>query len=357
MTAYYNENNAYAAQWLRNLIADDQIAPGEVDERDIRDVKADELARFTQCHFFAGIGVWAYALRNAGWADDRPVWTGSCPCQPFSQAGQGKGEDDERHLWPVWRDLIAFGAPDAVFGEQVASKAGRAWFGAVSADLEDMGYAAAGFDLCSAGIGAPHIRQRLYFVGLGEGLADTNNVGSQGRADQTRLEPGSFERPERFRDAVGVFHPASVGSQGRLPGREGAQRPVLDRSAGRDHATGGLGLADSDGRETGRKAAEVARHRRADDAAGRANRAGPTRPTNGFWRDADWLGCRDGKFRPVEPGSFPLVDGSAFRLGQGGTDQGVFEGKSRTEMIRGYGNALNAELTCEFIAAVMEAAL
>ncbi|MCU3322178.1 DNA cytosine methyltransferase, partial [Enterobacter hormaechei subsp. steigerwaltii] len=37
---------------------------------------------------------------------------------------------------------------------------------------------------------------------------------------------------------------------------------------------------------------------------------------NGFWRDADWLLCRDGKWRPVEPGTFPLVDGAAARLGR-----------------------------------------
>ena len=53
MTAYYNENDPYAAQWLRNLIAENLIAPGVVDERSILDVGAYELRGFTQCHFFA----------------------------------------------------------------------------------------------------------------------------------------------------------------------------------------------------------------------------------------------------------------------------------------------------------------
>ena len=76
MSAYYNEIDPYAAAWLRNLIRDGHIADGVVDERSISDVKPEELFEFTQCHFFAGIGVWSHALRSAGWEDDRPVWTG-----------------------------------------------------------------------------------------------------------------------------------------------------------------------------------------------------------------------------------------------------------------------------------------
>jgi DNA (cytosine-5)-methyltransferase 1 len=162
--AYYNEIDPYAAAWLRNLIAAGHIAPGEVDERDIRDVSPDDLRGFVQCHFFAGIGVWSYALRLAGWDDERPVWTGSCPCQPFSAGGSKKGFVDERHLWPAWFHLIGEQAPGFVFGEQVASKDGLGWLDLVYADMEGAGYTIGAADLCAAGVGAPHIRQRLWFV-------------------------------------------------------------------------------------------------------------------------------------------------------------------------------------------------
>lgn len=187
MTAYYNEIDPYAAQWLRNLIDAGHIAHGHVDERSIVEVTANDLAGYRQCHFFAGIGGWSYALRLAGWTDDRPVWTGSCPCQPFSVAGKRTGDGDERHLWPEFLRLIAECKPASVFGEQVASAAGRAWLAAVRTDLETVGYAVGGGDLCAAGIGAPQIRQRLFWV------ADADYTGRegterQGEPDQARPE-------------------------------------------------------------------------------------------------------------------------------------------------------------------------
>lgn len=168
MSAYYNEIDPYAAQWLRNLIAAGHIAAGEVDERSIRDVAPSDLAGFAQCHFFAGIGVWSCALRLAGWPDDRPVWTGSCPCQPFSSAGTGAGFNDARHLWPSWGALIRECRPGVVLGEQAASEDGRAWLDIVWADMEDWGYAFAPVLLPACSVGAPHRRDRLWF------LADAN---------------------------------------------------------------------------------------------------------------------------------------------------------------------------------------
>ena len=81
---YYNENDPELVAWLRELIREGAIAPGIVDDRSILDVQPADLQGFRQAHFFAGIGGWSLALRLAGWPDDRLVFTGSCPCQPFS---------------------------------------------------------------------------------------------------------------------------------------------------------------------------------------------------------------------------------------------------------------------------------
>ena len=296
MSVYYNEIDPFAAAWLRELIKAGHIAPGEVDTRSIEDVVPSDLAGFRQCHFFAGIGVWSHALRCAGWPDDRPVWTGSCPCQPFSAAGKRTGTADERHLWPAFHHLIRQRRPVTVFGEQVASRDGLAWFDLVQADMEAAGYACGAVDTCAAGFGAPHIRQRLYWVAH----AAFRGIGSF--YGQSRKGFQSQEQAGGYGFSGGLAHPRNEGRERRLSGREDARRETLDGRAGRDGAAGGA------------------------------------LPVDSFWRDADWLLCRDGKWRPVEPGSFPLAHGAAARVGR----------------LRGYGNAIVAPQAEAFIRAFMD---
>lgn len=164
MVAFYSENDPRLADILEALIEAGEIAPGVVDRRSILDLSPLDLAGYTQHHFFAGVGIWSYALRQAGWPDDLPVWTGSCPCQPFSAGGKGLGFADERHLWPAWFHLLQIARPGVVFGEQVASQDGLAWLDLVRLDLDSAHYASGFLDLCAAGFGSPQQRQRLYFV-------------------------------------------------------------------------------------------------------------------------------------------------------------------------------------------------
>ncbi len=159
MTAYYNEIDPYAAQWLRNLIAAGHIAPGDVDERSIVDVRPDDLRSYKQAHFFAGIGGWSLALRLAGWPDDRPIWTGSCPCQSESSAARGRNTAPD--LWPTWLPLIAAIRPRAVFGEQVAK---GAWLDRICYDLDPLGYEIGAAVLPALSVGKDHSRPRIYFA-------------------------------------------------------------------------------------------------------------------------------------------------------------------------------------------------
>lgn len=543
MTAYYNEIDAPTAAWLRELIAAGLIAPGIVDERSIEDVRPDELLGYTQCHFFAGIGVWSYALRQAGWPDSKPVWTGSCPCQPFSSAGKGAGFADERHLWPVFFKLIATCKPNIVFGEQVASsgvmgnadeglyglrggqtpgsvssiyrareiwcppslqdmpkrirkemalkfkriqeeterekggksegllsgvsiqkqgkisnlgmqaslfeegdtvrsrylsdgdsgkdkcgcvrsvgcesgldsfggeaiqhsvnrsdsarrgvclqkhtdnilcrecddgrlgreggardnaivdskeglknderrtarednkkpygEANPSWIDAVFDDLEGSGYACAAVAFPASSVGAPHIRDRLFWVGHTDEPGPQGHAGDGGAAGRQ----GSGGSTAQTGVSGGLAH-ANGGEQQGQPvirglecHRENAGRP---QGVGEPESHGdicGLAHPDSEQHDRSRGIGPSGRSQHSDGGA-TAGGEPTTGPTNGFWADADWLFCRDGKWRPVEPGTFPLVDGAT----------------ARVVRLRGYGNAINAEAAKAFIEAVMVSA-
>lgn len=293
---YYNEIDPFAAAWLAALMDAKHIPYGHIDTRSITDVSPSDLAGYAQCHFFAGIGGWPLALAFAGVPSTVPLWTGSCPCQPFSNAGKRKGTDDERHLWPVWRRLIAKSRPSVVLGEQVASRDGQDWFAGVRSELEECGYAVGGVDLCAAGFGAPHIRQRLYFVGL----ADTYRKQWNWIGD---IRPGGGDESTDSRDACGLADANGNGHQ-----RAESTEP------------------QTDSRRRSPNKSFTDRHRRPFKA-------------HGFWREADWLRCRDGKWRPVEAGTFPMADGIPSRMGR----------------LRGYGNAIVPQVAATFIRAALTA--
>lgn len=169
MTAYYNENEPYAADWLEQLIREKLIAPGVVDRRSVVDVRPADLAGFVQGHFFAGIGGWSLALRLAGWPDTRPAWTASLPCQPFSVASvhpdtAAKGQADERHLLPDFIRLAGECRPPIIFGEQVRNAIKWGWLDEAFGGLEALGYACGAVVAPALAVGARHERKRLYWV-------------------------------------------------------------------------------------------------------------------------------------------------------------------------------------------------
>lgn len=346
--AYYNEIDPFAAQWLRNLIADGHIAPGEVDEMSIEDVTPDDLRGFTQCHFFAGIGVWSHSLRLAGWPDDKPVWAGSCPCQPFSAAGKGDWFADERHLWPHFFHLISERRPQHVFGEQVASGNANTWFDLVQADLEGMGYSFWLVPFASAGIGAPHIRERAYWVANASSKYESTAGNETGIA--ARLRSSS---PDRLANTGGE----RLNRIDSLLQREESGRVTENmHEASRLSDSGSMAYANSERLQGQWENGNQERWEGSDvRQAGLCGGARSNRPleVNGFWRDADWLFCRDGKWRPVEPGTFPLVDGATARLGRVEPGVARVASSNRVGRLKGYGNAINAQAAAEFIRAYM----
>ncbi|WLI37330.1 DNA cytosine methyltransferase [Pseudomonas sp. FP818] len=269
------------------------------------------------------------------------MWTGSCPCQPFSATGAGAGFEDPRHLWPSFSWLIKQRKPPVVTGEQVASKIVEPWVDLVHADMEAMGYAFGAIAFPSAGVGAPHIRDRVYWLG------HTDHEGSQGHPGNGGPEGrGRSQRP-----ATKTGLPVRMANTHGKPCQQGSQI-VGGRDSGGDAqprtGSGGsslfIGLANANGglqpggeRCGGFEVSPAERPQGSEEASGCSGDRGPG-PVNGLWADSDWLFCRDGKWRPVEPGTSPLAHGISGRVGR----------------LRAYGNAINVEAATQFIAAYLE---
>jgi DNA (cytosine-5)-methyltransferase 1 len=317
---FYNEHDPKAAAWLRELIVGGHIAPGVVDERSIEDITPQELQSYTQCHFFAGIGGWSLALRLSGWPDDKPVWTGSCPCQPFSTAGRQKGNDDERHLWPAFFNLIRECRPNHVFGEQVANAIGHGWLDGISADLESEGYACGAAVLGAHSVGAPHIRQRLYWVANNQGKREGSE--SKSKQEGVLLVDGCGEV-----DGLAHANHGGLGKLQELDSKQEVNPANRDSQGGHSDGcgdSGRLGNPNSTRLEVGQKDGE---------RAGEIASVKPPSP----WSDSTHTYCRDGKVRriPTEPSLFPLAHGVPGRVG----------------LLRGSGNAIVPQVAAQFIQA------
>ncbi len=209
------------------------------------------------------------------------------PLPAFQRAGRGDGFADQRHLWPAWFHLIKECRPEHVFGEQVAAAVGHQWLDLVQSDMEGQGYRVGAAVLGAHSVGAPHIRQRLWFV------ADAD-----GRNACAERQQRSGEQRQQPEDGLASELGNSIGS--RLEGLAG----------------------DGDNRE------EPGRQRAQPDGS---------TATAGFWSDCDWLPCRDGKARPVEPCSFPLAHGIP----------------ARVVRLRAYGNSIVPQVGAEFIGAYL----
>jgi DNA (cytosine-5)-methyltransferase 1 len=423
VAVYYNENAPHAVAALKQLMLEGVIAPGVIDDRAIEEVQPDDLRGFTQAHFFAGVGAWSVAARHAGWDDERPLWTGSCPCQPFSVAGQGRGTDDPRHLWPHLFRLVRAVRPPVLVGEQVAGRAGFGWFDGVSADLEFEDYACRAVDIPACSVNSPQRRNRLYWVAV----ADTEHDGrydasfgqslSQGKDQGRMLESQGFPTESRplgildgritacdrhsvcaypdecddpneccdrarreartedewadIEDGL-VEHPSRLGRgegwpESELRSRWAAAASSNGASLLLDHAdaerrlqqtrpvgeVGGRGSNANAWSDVGDSKAAILREPR------KIGRRKSPPGGSGFWRDAEWIQCHDGKARRIPESSF-----RGLAHGVSGTDDPIdLAGgysllvppfKGRSEMWKLAGNAIVVPLAAEVLRALKE---
>ena len=366
MTALYNEHDHGAAAWLRELINQRQITEGTVDERSIADLQPEDVSGFRRVHLFAGIGGWELALRIAGWPEDIPVWTGSCPCQPFSAAGKRKGQADERHLWPEMFRLIKSVRPPCVFGEQVSGAIKPGWLDGVFANLEAEGYACGAVVLGAHSAGAPHIRQRIYWVAYdkSQGWQGVQSECKTGKCERSR--PGSGGECS---DGLAYTTDSMRRQNQQIGGPEGRTsdwRDCAECGAGLEHSQGN-GRSERRPEPVGGSVASGCGDERLGDCHNsrlegrgllqserpRELSAGPS----SAWSDYRLIHFRDGKTRRIESSIEPLVA----RVSQGmvpGRDPGIPEDpdsspEARVMRLKGYGNSIVPQTAAIFIRAVL----
>lgn len=359
--AYYNEIDGFCCGALKRNIERGWLPPGDIDTRDIREVQPEDLRGYGQVHLFAGIGGFGLAARLAGWPDERPLWTGGYPCQPFSVAGLQAGISDDRYLWPEVARLLegASERPPWCLFENVdghtALGLDRTLF-----DLETLEYAGRPFWIPACAVKAPHERMRVWIVA--RDLADAE------RAERRTGEPGGDDahwhdagRPQETGGAreCGENHirgtVANSASElphgGGCPGSRGRQEHSdrIDRTMGNGV---GAGLQIREGitrhhgpefppaeRTSGGAVDHGNRGRRGGGSEEeiRARRDGPEH--TGPWDDHAWIVGSDGKARRVKPGIRLLAHGIPQRVAK----------------LKSLGNAIVAEEAARVIRTMMEA--
>ena len=340
MKIFYNDVDPGCCEWLSKLVKANLIPEGKIDGQSIVGLRAADLMGFNRVHLFAGIGGWERALQLAGWPEDESVWTGSCPCPPFSNAGKKKRcpecccenlishpfktgifvccecfyewEADGRHLWPEFRRLIEECRPGYIFGEQVSSKDGRVWLSGVHATLEKMGYGFWAVDTCSAGVNSPNIRQRLFWVAY-------NKTPRQLRKEELENNKENCRTGWRFNTS----------------------------NTSKIRSCFGMGNTKSSNGKVSEKQWESS-----------LESGGTSRSS--FWSDFKYIDCQDGKTRriPTESPLFRLATGVFSGMDFSNGELTMFPLAKRMKkhriLLSGIGNAINPIVASEFIKTFME---
>ena len=332
------------------------------------------------------------------WRGRINVLTGGFPCQPFSVAGQRRGAEDDRYLWPHMHRCINEVRPDWVVCENVGGILSMVEQGSVhevatspalffeedtihryeyrgtftleriSRDIEADGYEVQSVLIPACAVGAPHRRDRVFIVGHRNDAADTDSAGRErtGRSEADKRRQDDIQASVR-REAEGhgqgrpAPHPTQSGSEGMRQGRQDslhAARPAAhpDGDRGREvdeHmepelADGPVALGDGCQRDAANAASQrlqTGHHGREDGTASRYAPSGYGRGDSEY-QDEAGLGRWRG-FPTVAP-----IYGGGYGLPFPVDDLAIPFPKWKNESIKAYGNAIVPQVMYEIFRAI-----
>jgi DNA (cytosine-5)-methyltransferase 1 len=128
------------------------------------------------------------------YANTIDILTGGFPCQPYSSAGQRKGKEDERHLWPEMLRAIQEIKPKYIVGENVFGLLnwnGGMVFDEVHSDLESAGYEVQAVVIPAAAVNAPHGRDRVWFVATNTQFKSEGSDGGTNNETERNIRRGN----------------------------------------------------------------------------------------------------------------------------------------------------------------------
>ena len=276
------------------------------------------------------------------------IISGGFPCQPYSAAGKRLGKEDDRHLWPEMLRAIREISPRYVVGENVRGLTnwnGGMVFDEVQADLEAEGYQVTPFLLPACAVGAPHRRDRVWFVAY----RDQCTTRSSGKSSKTERngcnnndEPCSRRKQAKQHNRCSdvlrtTTNPGSQQFQERTPERN-TQDTEKERT-GMDNRTERPGYVGNVADATGKRHEPLNQNRTAEFPTPREKalygRSGNRNDQPGTWANFP----TQSPICSRNDGLSPELDGITFP-------------KWRNESIKAYGNAVVPQIVYQIFKAI-----
>jgi DNA (cytosine-5)-methyltransferase 1 len=273
------------------------------------------------------------------YANKIDILTGGFPCQPYSQAGQRKGKEDERHLWPQMLRAIREIKPKYIVGENVFGLLnwnGGMVFDEVHSDLELEGYEVQAVVIPAAAVNAPHGRDRVWFVAYSidnrhnperNEASEKNGISGKHREEMDTRE---FDRTIISRDVTNTQFKSTGSDGGTNDETQGNIRRGNEGDVFRTFCSDG-DVANSNSTPTQCGNCEATERR--EDKGGRIEPFGFNMEWEKFPTQSPICGGDDGL--PTE------LDGITFS-------------KWRNESIKAYGNAIVPQVAYQIFKAIQE---